>query len=70
VIVTNVRHKHAIERAAQALDSCLANEAQGVGEEVLAEDLRLALDALGEITGDTTREDVINDIFARFCIGK
>jgi len=70
VIVTNVRHKHAIERAAEALESCLGNEAQGVGEEVLAEDLRVALDALGEITGDTTREDVINDIFARFCIGK
>jgi len=70
VIVTNVRHKHAIERAAGALEGCLANEAQGVGEEVLAEDLRVALDALGEITGDTTREDVIYDIFARFCIGK
>ncbi|MBM3473957.1 MAG: tRNA uridine-5-carboxymethylaminomethyl(34) synthesis GTPase MnmE [Armatimonadetes bacterium] len=70
VIVTNVRHKHAIECAAQALERCLGKEAQGVGEEVLAEDLRVALDALGEITGDTTREDVINDIFARFCIGK
>ena len=70
VIVTNVRHKHAIERAAEALGNCLGNEAAGAGEEVLAEDLRVALDALGEITGDTTREDVINDIFERFCIGK
>ena len=70
VIVTNVRHKLAIEQAAEALDRCLASEAGGAPEEILAEDLRAALDALGEITGDTAREDIINHIFERFCIGK
>jgi tRNA modification GTPase len=70
VILTNVRHKHAVEQAAAALSNCLATEAASAPEEVLAEDLRTALDALGEITGDTTREDVIDHIFAKFCVGK
>jgi len=69
-LLTNVRHEHAVALAAGALDACLAKEASGLPEEILAEDLRTALDALGEITGDTTREDVIDHIFSRFCIGK
>ena len=39
-------------------------------EEIIAVDIRLALDHLGEITGETTSEDVLNHIFANFCIGK
>lgn len=70
VVLTNVRHRHAVERALTALHHCLARADAGLPDEILAEDLREALEALGEITGDTTREDVINDIFARFCVGK
>jgi tRNA modification GTPase len=70
VILTNVRHTHAVEQAAAALEACLTRGGAGAPDEVLADNLRVALDALGEITGDTTREDVIDHIFARFCIGK
>jgi len=70
VIVTNVRHQQAVQRAADALAECLQAEAEGAYDEILAEFLRRALNALGEITGDTAPEDVINHIFATFCIGK
>ncbi len=70
VIVTNVRHKQAIERAAQAVALCLQADAEGAPEEVLAEEMRAALNVLGEITGDTATEDLINFIFDRYCIGK
>lgn len=70
VIVTNVRHKHALERAASAVALCRQADAEGATEEILAEEIRAALAALGEITGDTATDDVIDCIFDRFCIGK
>jgi len=39
-------------------------------EEIISVDLRLALDKLGEITGETTSEEILNHIFQNFCIGK
>jgi tRNA modification GTPase len=70
IIVTNVRHKNALERAADATGQCLQALSNGAPEEILAECLRTALNALGEITGDTATEDIINHIFDSFCIGK
>ena len=70
IIVTNVRHKQAIQRAADALTGCLEAEAKGAYDEVLAENIRTALSAVGEITGDTASQDVIDRIFETFCIGK
>ena len=69
-LVTNVRHKQALERAAQHVQAGRAAIASGLSEEYVAEDLRDALDALGEIVGLTLPEDVIDRIFATFCIGK
>ncbi|HQU71335.1 MAG TPA: hypothetical protein PLG66_03515 [Calditrichia bacterium] len=43
---------------------------EGASDEILAVDIRLAMDHLGEITGETTSEDVLNHIFGNFCIGK
>lgn len=69
-LVTNVRHKQALERAAQHVQAGRAAIASGLTEEYVAEDLRDALDALGEIVGLTLNEEVIDRIFATFCIGK
>ena len=69
-MVTNPRHKEALERA---LDHVLAaGEAHGRGElpELLAIDLSAAVQALGEITGQAAGEDLIEAIFANFCVGK
>ena len=70
VIVTNVRHQQALARAGEAVSRAQASAAQGATEEYLAEDLRSALEALGEIVGATSREEIIAEIFARFCVGK
>jgi len=70
VIVTNLRHQQALERAQTALQRAIASAESGASEEYLAEDLREALDAVGDITGTTSREEIIDEIFARFCVGK
>ncbi len=69
-IITNVRHHAALSRAADALRAVLAGLATGIGTELAAYDLRAALAALGEITGDVTPDDLLGSIFGRFCIGK
>ncbi len=69
-IVTNVRHKVALERAAAALAAAAEAAATGYSEEFIAADLREALAALDEIVGKCLPEEIINRIFAEFCIGK
>ncbi len=70
IIVTNVRHQQALTRTRAALERAAAGLEAGASEEYLAEDLRGALEALGEIVGATSREEIIDEIFARFCVGK
>jgi tRNA modification GTPase len=70
VLVTSARHADALRRAADALETARETLAQGLPVELVAVDAHGALQALGEITGETVREDVIAGIFARFCIGK
>jgi tRNA modification GTPase len=69
-LVTNVRHKQALERAAEHVQAGRDAIAAGLSEEYVAEDVRDALDALGEIVGLTLTEEVIDRIFSSFCIGK
>jgi tRNA modification GTPase len=69
-IVTNVRHARALEAASQHLDAVQQGLATGRGTELLAADLRHALGALGEITGDISTDDLLTSIFTQFCIGK
>lgn len=70
VIVTNSRHYDALTRAKAHLELCRASLNEGRSGEFVAIDLRTALDCLGEITGVVTTEDILNNIFSRFCIGK
>ncbi|OEU47212.1 MAG: hypothetical protein BA861_03085 [Desulfobacterales bacterium S3730MH5] len=69
-IVPNVRHKVAIERAVVASKRVVAGLGTGLPAELLAIDLKEALEGLGEIVGETTTEDVLDKIFKRFCVGK
>jgi tRNA modification GTPase len=70
VVVTNVRHKTALDGAAGSLNAALALLAQDAPLELFAIELRDALGRIGEITGVITTEEILDRIFSNFCIGK
>lgn len=69
-LVTRLRHRTALVRAQEALEQAEASVSHGLSGEFVAMDLRAAIDALGEITGAVTTEDILDRIFKEFCIGK
>lgn len=69
-LVTNARHHEALLRALDALERVRSGLSHGLTGDLLAEDLREALRQLGSIFGEITTDDVLGEIFARFCIGK
>ena len=69
-ILTNARHVEALQKANKALDDVLQGIEQQASGELLALDIRQALHALGEITGEITTDDLLGNIFSKFCIGK
>ena len=64
------RHLEALQKCAGALDAAACALRQGQPPELMAEELRLAQQALGEITGEVAADDLLGRIFATFCIGK
>jgi tRNA modification GTPase len=69
-LVTSVRHRDALRRAVDHVESALASAAAHTPAAFVAVDLHGALNALGEITGETVGEDLLDMIFREFCIGK
>lgn len=71
VFIARTRHVQALRRTREHLEHAVALAAQrDAALDLLAEELRLAHDALGEITGAFTADDLLGEIFGRFCIGK
>ena len=71
LFIARARHVYALERARAHLEEAGAHSSRGnAALELFAEELRLAHDALGEITGAFTADDLLGAIFGRFCIGK
>ena len=70
VLLSNLRHKQALEKARQALNQALESLAAGLSAEFIAMDLQEAQAALGEIVGTHTSEDILERIFSQFCVGK
>ena len=70
VIVSNMRHFEALNRAHHQLQAAITALNNGISEELLAEDIRGAITALAEITGRITSDDILRSVFSRFCIGK
>jgi tRNA modification GTPase len=70
VLVTNLRHYHQLVQTNSALDRVLLGMDREVTGDFLAMDIRQALHFLGEITGEITTDDLLANIFSKFCIGK
>ena len=70
ILLTNVRHYDALGRADAALRQVAAALTQGIPADLVAVDLRDALYHLGSITGEVVPDDILGNIFSRFCIGK
>ncbi len=70
LLVSSPRHKAALSRAASHIRDALASLDAGLPADCTASDVRLAVDALGEITGETATEDLLQTIFSHFCVGK
>ena len=69
-IVTNARHKNMLERAATSLGEAINAASGGIPLEFMEIDIRNAYEELGFITGDSVQDDVIDEVFSRFCLGK
>ena len=70
VIVSNIRHVEALRKTEEALDRVLYGLDNPVTSDFLAMDIKQALYYLGEITGAVTTDDLLENIFSKFCIGK
>ena len=70
IVITNVRHKNLIHKAAQEIKNAIVSIKNGLPIDMLSIDLQEALQNLGEITGESISEEVVKGIFAKFCVGK
>ncbi|WP_320045671.1 tRNA uridine-5-carboxymethylaminomethyl(34) synthesis GTPase MnmE [uncultured Ilyobacter sp.] len=70
LIITNVRHKSALEKTKQAVENILETINIGLPMDLMAVDLKEALDSLSEVTGDISTEDLLDHVFSNFCVGK
>ena len=70
VLVTRLRHKASLEQAHRSIEEAMRSLERKESGECVALDIRAALDALGEITGAVSTEDILDRIFQDFCIGK
>ncbi|MGW8325270.1 MAG: tRNA uridine-5-carboxymethylaminomethyl(34) synthesis GTPase MnmE, partial [Desulfobacterales bacterium] len=69
-IIPNLRHKIALEKSLEFAVSASEELRRGTSFELIAIDIKETLDKLGEIVGAVAKEEVIDQIFSRFCIGK
>jgi tRNA modification GTPase len=69
-VIPNLRHKKALEEAAESLEQVQSGLGSGQEEETLAMDLKNSINCLGTITGETASIDILDTIFSNFCIGK
>ena len=70
LLLNNIRHKDAVDRAIGALFKAGDAARKRLSPEFIAIDLREGINALGEVVGETYTDDILDVIFAKFCIGK
>lgn len=70
LIITNVRHKTALEKTKDAIRNIFETIDTGLPMDLISVDLKEALDSLSEITGEISSEDILDHVFGNFCVGK
>jgi len=70
ILLSRARHRDALLRVQSLLRDFIRQSGLSMSDELLALDLREALDVLGQITGETTPDDILDLVFSQFCIGK
>ena len=70
IIITNERHKNIIKKAINNVEKAIDSLNNNMSVDIVAISIKEVLSNLGEITGDEASEEIINEIFARFCLGK
>ncbi len=70
IILTNIRHKNLIDKAILSIDDAIRSYENKMPLDLMSIDIVNAADFLGQITGESVKDDVINEIFSRFCLGK
>ena len=70
IYITNQRHKEALREAYESMEMVLHSLADQMPEDFYSIDLMSAYESLGSITGETVGEDLVNEIFSKFCMGK
>ena len=68
VYLANARQQQAVYQALSSIQN--AQNAQELGTDLISMDLQNAYDELGELTGNRVRDDLVDEIFSRFCLGK
>lgn len=69
-VITSARHKEALIKAAEAISEAIAALEANMPQDIASIDINAAIDALGEITGETVSDDIVSEIFKSFCVGK
>ncbi|MEA4846535.1 MAG: tRNA uridine-5-carboxymethylaminomethyl(34) synthesis GTPase MnmE, partial [Clostridiaceae bacterium] len=69
-MVTSIRHKNLLDRALENIERAILSIEDNIPVDLVSVDIREAWNSLGAITGDTVEEDIVKEIFSKFCIGK
>jgi tRNA modification GTPase len=69
-MVTSIRHKFLLDRTLENIEKAILSIEDEIPVDLISVDIREAWSSLGAITGDTVEEDIVNEIFSKFCIGK
>lgn len=70
VFLSNARHYQIINKALEEIKLAMQNVEAGISSDLIAENIRMATNYIGEITGEVCNEDILGNIFSNFCIGK
>lgn len=70
VVVNNIRHYEALKKANEAIERVLSGLESGISGDFLSQDIRECMHFLGEITGQISNDEILGNIFSKFCIGK